>query len=148
MRLVVENGTGKNADVRRAICVGGKTGTAEKVAGRRYDAQCAAFLLRRRLPDRTSRATWSRSSVDEPQATKATHGFATGGWIAAPVVGRESIAADGADRSGWHRSTTRPADESRTALLVAVSGEGRRTELLGIVGACHWTNFCTGPERR
>ena len=26
--------------------------------------------------------------LDEPKGTKKTHGFATGGWVAAPTVGR------------------------------------------------------------
>ena len=26
--------------------------------------------------------------LDEPSCTKKTHGYATGGWVAAPVVGR------------------------------------------------------------
>ena len=26
--------------------------------------------------------------LDEPKGTKKTHGYATGGWVAAPVVGR------------------------------------------------------------
>jgi cell division protein FtsI (penicillin-binding protein 3) len=26
--------------------------------------------------------------VDEPKGTKKTYGYATGGWVAAPVVGR------------------------------------------------------------
>ena len=26
--------------------------------------------------------------LDEPKGTEKTHGFATGGWVAAPVVGK------------------------------------------------------------
>jgi cell division protein FtsI (penicillin-binding protein 3) len=87
MRLVVDYGTGSHADVP-GYHVGGKTGTAEKVqTGGRYneDAKLASFI-----------ATFPMDNpqyvvlvmVDEPKGNKSTYGFATGGWISAPVVGR------------------------------------------------------------
>jgi cell division protein FtsI (penicillin-binding protein 3) len=86
MRLVVDHGTGSKADVA-GYRVGGKTGTAEKVtAGGGYneDSKIASFV-----------ATFPVDNpkyvvlvmVDEPKGNKSTYGFATGGWISAPVVG-------------------------------------------------------------
>jgi len=86
MRLVVTDGTGKKADVP-GYDVGGKTGTAEKPVNGSYarrlrissfcgvfpmsDPQYLVFIM-----------------LDEPQGNKASFGFATGGWTAAPAAGR------------------------------------------------------------
>ena len=86
LRLVVTGGTGSKADVP-GYDVGGKTGTAEKPVNGSYarhqlissfcgifpisDPQYLVFIM-----------------MDEPHGTKASGGFATGGWTAAPAVGR------------------------------------------------------------
>jgi cell division protein FtsI (penicillin-binding protein 3) len=86
MRLVVTEGTGKNADVPGYL-VGGKTGTADKVSGDGYakkrvlssfvgvfpmnDPQYMVYVI-----------------IDEPHGTKKSSGFATAGWTAAPTVAR------------------------------------------------------------
>jgi cell division protein FtsI (penicillin-binding protein 3) len=86
LRLVVTNGTGTKADVP-GYDVGGKTGTAEKPVNGSYahhllissfcgifpisDPQYLVFVM-----------------MDEPHGTKESAGFATGGWTAAPAVGR------------------------------------------------------------
>jgi cell division protein FtsI (penicillin-binding protein 3) len=86
MRLVVTKGTGTKADIP-GYHVGGKTGTAEKPDNGSYarhrlissfvgvfpieDPQYLVFIM-----------------VDEPKPSKASFGFATGGWTAAPAVGR------------------------------------------------------------
>lgn len=85
MRLVVELGTGKKADVPGYL-VGGKTGTADKQRGKVYvdNARMASFT-----------ATFPVSDpryvllvmVDEPKPNAQSHGYATGGWVAAPAVG-------------------------------------------------------------
>ncbi|MEM1138494.1 MAG: penicillin-binding protein 2 [Pseudomonadota bacterium] len=85
MRLVVEEGTGRRADVE-GFPVAGKTGTAEKsVVGGYGDsdrissfvgvfpAQAPQFLV--------------YVVLDEPKPTKNTAGRATGGWTAAPTAG-------------------------------------------------------------
>lgn len=84
LRLVVSEGTGGKADVL-GYEVGGKTGTAEKpgVGGYNKKSLISSFV-----------ATFPASSpqyvvyimIDEPQGTKDTFGFATGGWVAAPAV--------------------------------------------------------------
>ncbi|MEQ1706381.1 MAG: penicillin-binding protein 2 [Rickettsiales bacterium] len=87
MRLVVDHGTGEKADVA-GYRVGGKTGTAEKVqAGGKYnpDAKIASFVS---VFPVDSPKYLVLVMIDEPKGDKSTYGFATGGWIAAPVVGR------------------------------------------------------------
>lgn len=86
MRLVVVHGTGKSADAA-GYGVGGKTGTAEKVAGGYYkrDAKLTSFISV--FP--TAEPKYAvLVMVDEPKGDASTSGNATGGWIAAPVVGR------------------------------------------------------------
>ncbi|NBC31046.1 MAG: penicillin-binding protein 2 [Alphaproteobacteria bacterium] len=86
LRLVVEEGTGRRADAPGYL-VGGKTGTAEKSAGGGYSRRrllssfIAAFPMTN--PDYVVFAM-----LDEPQGTAETYGYATGGWVAAPVVRR------------------------------------------------------------
>lgn len=87
MRLVVDHGTGSHADVP-GYHVGGKTGTAEKVlAGGKYneDAKLASFIATFPI-DKPQYVILVM--IDEPKGNKETYGYATGGWVAAPVVGR------------------------------------------------------------
>lgn len=86
MRLVVERGTGRKANAA-GYRVGGKTGTAEKLVDGRYveDARLASFVAA--FPIDAPRYV-VLVMVDEPTGNEDTLGFATGGWIAAPVVGR------------------------------------------------------------
>jgi cell division protein FtsI (penicillin-binding protein 3) len=100
LRLVVTNGTGSKANIP-GYNVGGKTGTAEKPDHGRYarnklissfcgifpidDPQYLVFIM-----------------MDEPHGNKASAGFATGGWTAAPAVGK--VIARIAPLLGVHRS--------------------------------------------
>lgn len=86
LRLVVLHGTGKSANAP-GYQVGGKTGTAEKNTGGVYkkDAKVASFVGV--FPISNPRYAML-VMVDEPKGDKSTYGFATGGWISAPVVGR------------------------------------------------------------
>ena len=86
MRLVVRFGTGKSANAA-GYWVAGKTGTAEKNTGGVYrkDAKVASFVGV--FPVNQPRYA-ILVMVDEPKGNKSTYGFATGGWISAPVVGR------------------------------------------------------------
>jgi cell division protein FtsI (penicillin-binding protein 3) len=86
MRLVVENGTGKNAKAE-GMLVGGKTGTAEKVVGKRYKAKALMSSFIGAFPMTAPRYVVF-AMLDEPTGTKKTYGYATGGWVAAPVVGK------------------------------------------------------------
>jgi cell division protein FtsI (penicillin-binding protein 3) len=86
MRLNVEQGTGKKARAPGYL-VGGKTGTAEKVGtgGYRQRALLSSFVGA--FPMKQPRYV-VLAVLDEPQGRPETFGYATGGWTAAPVVGR------------------------------------------------------------
>ena len=88
MRLVVSRGTGKNAEKEAdGYLIGGKTGTAEKPKAGGYSdkANIASFVGA--FPIHAPRYVVC-VVVDEPKGTKKTFGYATGGWVAAPAVGR------------------------------------------------------------
>jgi cell division protein FtsI (penicillin-binding protein 3) len=86
MRLVVVKGTGRKADAAGYV-VGGKTGTADKPVGGRYarNARIASFVGAFPMDDPRYVVF---AMVDEPKPTKETFGYATGGWVAAPLAGR------------------------------------------------------------
>jgi cell division protein FtsI (penicillin-binding protein 3) len=86
MRLVVTDGTGSRAEVAGYL-VGGKTGTAEKVMGRRYKEKALISSFVGAFPINAPRYAVF-AMLDEPSGTPDTRGYATGGWVAAPVVGR------------------------------------------------------------
>lgn len=87
MRLVVLHGTGSKANVP-GYRVGGKTGTAEKVgtAGG-YNKTAKMNLFISTFPVDAPQYVLL-VMLDEPKPTKATFGYATGGWTCAPVAGR------------------------------------------------------------
>lgn len=86
MRRVVRNGTGEKADVP-GYMVGGKTGTSEKLEGGRYvqDKRVSTFVGA--FPMDHPRYV-VLAMLDEPKGNKSTFNFATGGWVAAPVVAK------------------------------------------------------------
>ena len=86
MRLVVRRGTGKNADVEGYL-VGGKTGTADKphVSRRGYGGRRIISSFVSAFPMTGPRYV-ILAMLDEPKANAESHGYATGGWVAAPVV--------------------------------------------------------------
>jgi cell division protein FtsI (penicillin-binding protein 3) len=86
MRLVVEQGTGEFAAAPGYV-VGGKTGTAEKVTGHSYAHKALLSSFLGAFPMNEPRYL-VLAIIDEPHGNKQSHGFATGGWTAAPVVGR------------------------------------------------------------
>ena len=86
LRLVVEHGTASMADAP-GYPVGGKTGTAEKNTGGTYQADAKLVSFVGTFPVAAPRYLLL-VMVDEPKGTEATHGYATGGWVAAPLAGR------------------------------------------------------------
>lgn len=90
MRVNVLKGTGGKANVP-GLRVGGKTGSAEKVIGGRYDRTkllssfVAVFPTDGNVEDDRYMVM---IMVDEPTGNKDTFGLRTGGWVAAPVAGR------------------------------------------------------------
>ncbi len=86
MRLVVERGTGGKADAVGYL-VGGKTGTAEKSGVGGYARQALLSSFVGAFPiDLPCYVIFVM--LDEPKGIKASAGYATGGWVAAPAVGR------------------------------------------------------------
>jgi len=86
LRLVVAHGTGRKARAEGYL-VGGKTGTAEKVVGHRYKTKALMSSFIGAFPMNAPRYVVF-AMLDEPSGTAETQGYATGGWVAAPVVGR------------------------------------------------------------
>ena len=86
MRLVVTDGTGTKADVP-GYEVGGKTGTAEKPVNGSYARHRLISSFAGVFP-MSQPQYLVFVMIDEPKGTKASFGFATGGWTAAPTVGR------------------------------------------------------------
>ncbi len=86
MRLTVLSGTGAHADAEGYL-VGGKTGTAEKAQGSGYSRRSLLSSFVAAFP-MTSPEYVVFAMLDEPQGNERTYGYATGGWVAAPLVGR------------------------------------------------------------
>lgn len=86
LRDVVTKGTGKNADVQ-GYFVGGKTGTAEKhsVGGYAQKKLISSFVGTFPIQDPQYIIL---AMIDEPVGNKASFGFATAGYVAAPAVSR------------------------------------------------------------
>jgi cell division protein FtsI (penicillin-binding protein 3) len=86
MRLVVERGTAKQANVPGYL-VGGKTGTADKIVNGQYrrDSRISSFVGA--FPINAPRFV-VYVMLDEPKGNKSTHGYATAGWTVAPAVQR------------------------------------------------------------
>lgn len=84
MRQVVLRGTGSKADVP-GYKVGGKTGTAEKLVHGHYlqNARISSFVGA--FPIDSPRYV-ILAMLDEPKGNRLTANYATGGWVAAPVV--------------------------------------------------------------
>lgn len=119
MRLVVEKGTGRKAEAVGYV-VGGKTGTAEKPSAHGYLRKSLISSFIGAFPMENPKYV-VLALVDEPKGTKDTYGYATGGWVAAPVVSavvRRMAPLVGID----------PVDENsekiRDELYVDVSGDG------------------------
>src|SRR5215467_2820136 len=86
MRLVVEHGTGTQAAAPGYV-VGGKTGTADKVSGRHYAETKLLSSFVGIFPINDPKYL-TLIMVDEPHPNKQSHGYATGGWTAAPATSR------------------------------------------------------------
>lgn len=86
MRLVVDEGTGRKASAVGYV-VGGKTGTADKPRGGGYSHRALISSFVGAFPMTDPRYV-VLATLDEPSGTKRTMGYATAGWVAAPVVRR------------------------------------------------------------
>ncbi len=92
MRLNVTNGTGTQAEFAApGYRIGGKTGSADKVIAGKYDHSKLVSTFAAVFPtDGPMEADryFVLILLDEPKGNKASNGFATGGWTAAPTAGR------------------------------------------------------------
>lgn len=86
LRLVVTDGTGRKANAP-GYRVGGKTGTAEKLAGGRYQKHANVSTFAAAFPMDNPRYVVV-TMIDDPKGSKATFGFRTAGMVIAPVVSR------------------------------------------------------------
>lgn len=120
MRLVVKNGTGRNA-AAPGYLVGGKTGTAEKVSGRGYKKKALISSFVAAFPMHKPRYV-VLAMLDEAKGTKETFGYATGGWVAAPVVG--AVVRRIAPVLGLR--PIKETDAVRDALSIEISGKSAR----------------------
>jgi len=86
MRMVVQFGTATRADLP-GYEIGGKTGTAEKLVNGHYrtDQRISSFVGA--FPMDAPRYV-VLAMLDDPKGNRSTYNYATGGWVAAPVVGR------------------------------------------------------------
>lgn len=112
MRLAVTDGTAKSADIP-GYRVGGKTGTATKNVGGRYDRSKRISNFVAFFPMEAPRYAVF-IMVDEPKGTRESFGFATGGWVAAPAVGR--VIAGMAPLVGMPPQQIAPQDELSAGL--------------------------------
>jgi cell division protein FtsI (penicillin-binding protein 3) len=85
MRLVVTRGTAKKADVDGYL-IGGKTGTADKLGANHHYAENARISSFIGVFPANAPRYLVFALLDDPKGNAKTYGFATGGWVAAPVV--------------------------------------------------------------
>jgi cell division protein FtsI (penicillin-binding protein 3) len=85
LRLVVTEGTGKKADAP-GYRVGGKTGTAEKLANGRYTSAAVVTSFAGVFPMDEPRYVMVMM-LDDPKATAETYGFHTAAWNIGPAFG-------------------------------------------------------------
>jgi cell division protein FtsI (penicillin-binding protein 3) len=85
VRLVVTKGTGRKADAP-GYRVGGKTGTAEKLANGRYTSAAVVTSFAGVFPMDDPRYVMVMM-LDDPKATKETYGFHTAAWNIGPAFG-------------------------------------------------------------
>jgi len=86
MRLNAEIGTAKRANVP-GYCIGGKTGTAEKVVNGRYAKKRVLTAFTAILPADKPKYQLL-IMLDEPLPLKETYGFIQSGWNAVPTAGK------------------------------------------------------------
>jgi cell division protein FtsI (penicillin-binding protein 3) len=125
MRENVVRGTGGKANAP-GLRVGGKTGSAEKVIGGRYERTKLVSSFAAVFPTDgpvDADRYFVLILMDEPKGTAESFGFATGGWTAAPAAGR--VIDRIAPFLGVARKADAPADPEKVA-QAAVMAAGER----------------------
>ncbi len=119
LRMIVTHGTGRNADAP-GFRVGGKTGTAEKVASAGgYSRSVNVSTFAAAFPMDEPRYV-VLVMMDAPQPTEANRFVTTAAFTAAPVVAR--VIARTGSLLGVIPDATRDIDTSELLPLVGVSG--------------------------
>jgi cell division protein FtsI (penicillin-binding protein 3) len=122
MRLVVTDGTGGNASAA-GYRVGGKTGTAEKLAANgTYARKKLISSFVGMFPTDNPRYLVF-AMLDEPHGIKETFGYATGGWTAAPVVSK--VVSRIGPILGVYPKEEEHLTPSSPALMASYVGDGR-----------------------
>jgi cell division protein FtsI (penicillin-binding protein 3) len=85
MRTVVQEGTAKRAEAEGYL-VGCKTGTADKQQGHGYAKNARMAVIVCAYPMSAPRYAIA-ALVDEPVPNEHSYGYATAGWVAAPIAG-------------------------------------------------------------
>ncbi len=85
LRLVVKYGSGKKANIQ-GYNIAGKTGTAEKVIKGQYSKTVSYTSFAGFFPADEPRYAMV-ISIDEPKPIAETYGYATAGWVVAPIFG-------------------------------------------------------------
>ncbi len=85
LRLVVMYGSGKKANIK-GYNIAGKTGTAEKVIKGQYSKTVSYTSFAGFFPADDPQYAMILS-IDEPKPTAETYGYATAGWVVAPIFG-------------------------------------------------------------
>lgn len=86
LRMVVRFGSGRKAEVA-GIFPAGKTGTALKAINGKYAQNLRMSSFMSTFPAHQPKYVML-ITLDEPKGTKASFGFATGGWVSAPTSAR------------------------------------------------------------
>jgi cell division protein FtsI (penicillin-binding protein 3) len=118
LRLIVTNGTGRNANVS-GFRIGGKTGTAEKVSsvgGYNRSVNVSTFAAAFPMDDPRYVVL---VMMDAPRGNAQTHGLTTAAWTAAPVVA--SVIARTGPLLGIIPDANRDVDNSELLPLVGDS---------------------------
>lgn len=84
LRMIVSNGTGRNADAP-GFRIGGKTGSAEKPSNGGYNRTSLVSTFAAAFPMDNPRYVVI-AMLDEPKGTAASSFQRTAGWTAAPIV--------------------------------------------------------------
>ncbi|MBS0219102.1 MAG: penicillin-binding protein 2 [Proteobacteria bacterium] len=133
MRLNAVEGTGKKADLS-GYEVGGKTGTAEKVAHGGYARKALFSSFVGAFPMSDPKFV-VLVSLDEPKGIKETGGYATGGMVSAPsvkVIIEDIVSLYGILPGDWNARpasleiASRPVQPSSPARTMPIAAHGQR----------------------